>query len=82
MLPVGQVLNYADRVAESFLSAILRLAAAGKLSKPSSPAPVLADVEVMSDAGLKREAAAQVWLWDANKHEMHKEKERVGDEIK
>lgn len=73
-LPVGNVKNYADRVTEQFLGAILKLAAAGKINRGSSPSE-REPVEVIDDMGLKREAAAQVWLWDADKRELRKERE-------
>lgn len=73
--------NYADRVALHFFRSLLDMAAAGKLPKPAaSPAPSSTDVELIDDVGLKREAAAQVWLWDAEKREMHKEKDRTASD--
>lgn len=81
MLPIGQVTNYADRVALHFFRSLLDMAAAGKHPIPAaSPAPSSTNVELIDDAGLKREAAAQVWLWDADKRELHKEKERTAAE--
>lgn len=74
ILPIGQVKNFADRVTEQFLAALLAMSE--KISKSAQPAP-RAPVEVLTDADLKRETASQVWLWDAQSQKLQKEKERV-----